>query len=83
MQPKTKIPETTMSESVRKMLAFAKVLATKPVPVRDGRSVSAFDHELVRPSGTIANSSDRVRLCVPEKPCAMCRQRIQLGLISA
>lgn len=84
MKARVKIPETTatipVSESMGKMLAYAAWLKNMPVPERKEQSLSSFDHDGVGRSSSIANSSDRMRMCDPGKPCAMCRQRAALGL---
>ena len=74
----TEMTPITRSESAAKMLAYAAVHRFDPVPLREDSS-SAYDHRLIgRNGGSFANSSDRVILCAPERPCGICRDRLNL-----
>jgi len=63
------------SETVEKMLAYAAKHRLDPVPDR-GMVTSAFDHpSAVGRVSAITNNSDRIRMCLPDKPCRICRWR--------
>lgn len=64
------------SESVLKMLAHARAHRDDPIPVR-GDLLTAFDHRLIGRGhrSEVAVGADRVTLCDPGRPCAVCQQR--------
>ncbi len=65
------------SEIVTKMLAHATLHAQDSVLDRGKNPLSAFDHDLVAWNGSFTATNDRVKLCPPEKPCAICRARMK------
>ncbi len=70
------VETTPISEVAQRMLAkWAVEGLVRPIPIRE-EFATAFDHPLIgRNGGNIANSADRVKLCPPERPCGVCRQR--------
>ena len=69
------IPEPT-TEPAQTMVAWGRAHLADPVPDRGTNPLSAYDHDTVGRTASIANNGDRVRLCDPSKPCAVCRQRV-------
>jgi len=82
MAKKTAVEEKrVLSESEQRILAHAVAHRRDPFPDR-GSQMTAFDHDTIGRGGggsVFANSADRVKLCAPEKPCRMCRERAALA----